>query len=108
MNEIGGYILELLEKQLKALADKNRLTLLSCMKNGEVCVCDFVEVLGVSQPAVSQQLKKLKEANIITERKDGTWKYYRLAEELSPVVQAVIAELPANDTCRCKGTTCSF
>lgn len=100
--------MELLEKQLKALADKNRLTLLSCMKNGEVCVCDFVEVLGVSQPAVSQQLKKLKEANIITERKDGTWKYYRLTEELSPVVQAVIAELPANDTCRCEGTKCSF
>ena len=100
--------MELLEKQLKALADKNRLTLLSCMKNGEVCVCDFVEVLGISQPAVSQQLKKLKEANIITERKDGTWKYYRLAKELSPVVQAVILELPANDTCRCEGTTCSF
>lgn len=100
-------MLNLLEQQLKAMADKNRLTLLSCMKNGEVCVCDFVEVLGISQPAVSQQLKKLKEAGIITERKDGTWKYYRLAEDLSSVVKAVIDAIEANDTCRCEGNTCS-
>ena len=99
--------MELLEKQLKALADKNRLTLLSCLKNGEVCVCDFVEVLGISQPAVSQQLKKLKDAGIILERKEGTWKYYRLADALSPVVQAVMDTLVADDSCRCGGSPCS-
>ncbi|WP_274309806.1 ArsR/SmtB family transcription factor [Solibacillus daqui] len=98
--------LDLLEKQLKALADKNRLTLLACMKNGEVCVCDFVEVLQISQPAVSQQLKKLKDAGIILERKDGTWKYYRYADDLADVVKAVINELQAT-TCRCEGTSCS-
>ena len=100
-------MLDLLEQQLKAMADKNRLTLLACMKNGEVCVCDFVEVLGISQPAVSQQLKKLKDAGIILERKKGTWKYYRIAEQLSPVVEAVINELEADDGCRCGGSTCS-
>lgn len=99
--------MDLLEQQLKAMADKNRLTLLACMKNGEVCVCDFVDVLGISQPAVSQQLKKLKDAGIITERKEGTWKYYRLAEPLPHVVKAVINNIEANDTCRCGGTSCS-
>lgn len=99
--------MELLELQLKAMADKNRLKLLACMKNGEVCVCEFVEVLGISQPAVSQQLKKLKDAGIILERKEGIWKYYRLAEELSNVVKAVIDILEANDTCRCGGISCS-
>ena len=99
--------MDLLEQQLKALADKNRLTLLACMKNGEVCVCDFVEVLGISQPAVSQQLKKLKDAGIILERKKGTWKYYRIAEQLSPVVEAVISELQADDGCNCGGNSCS-
>lgn len=100
--------MERLERQLKAMADKNRLTLLRCMKNGEVCVCDFVTILGVSQPAVSQQLKKLKDAGIITERKEGIWKYYRLAENLPSVVQAVIDTLEANDSCRCGGTSCSL
>lgn len=96
-----------LEQLLKALADKNRLTLLACMKNGEVCVCDFVDVLNISQPAVSQQLKKLKDAGIITERKDGTWKYYRLSEQLHPVITAVINTLEANNTCHCGGNSCS-
>lgn len=99
--------MQLLEKQLKAMADQNRLTLLACMKNGEVCVCDFVDVLGITQPAVSQQLKKLKAAGIITERKEGTWKYYRLVDNLSPVVKAVIDTIEAQETCRCGGTSCS-
>lgn len=98
-----------LEQLLKALADSNRLTLLACMKNGEVCVCEFVEVLNISQPAVSQQLKKLKDAGIITERKDGKWKYYRFSEQLHPVVRAVIDTLEANDSCHCtcEGNSCS-
>lgn len=96
-----------MEKQLKALADMNRLKVLSCLKGGEVCVCDFVEVLGISQPAVSQHLRKLKEAGIVTERKVGTWKHYRLADELSPVVQSVIEQLDRAPGCACKGENTS-
>ncbi|MFJ5624857.1 ArsR/SmtB family transcription factor [Peribacillus loiseleuriae] len=97
--------IQMLEKQLKAVADANRLTLLSCLKSGEVCVCDLVDVLGLSQPAVSQQLKKLEEAGIITARKVGTWKHYRLMEEQTPLLQTVLAELEQKDTCQC-GTEC--
>ncbi len=82
-----------IEKQLKAVSDLNRLKLLSCMKNGEVCVCDLVDALQVSQPAVSQQLRKLKEAGIILERKAGTWKHYRLNEVQQPYIQAIIDNL---------------
>lgn len=83
----------LIEKQLKAVSDANRLKLLASLKNGEVCVCDLVDVLQISQPAVSQQLRKLKEADIISERKKGTWKHYRLKEKQTPYIQAVIDEL---------------
>lgn len=93
--------IQYLEKQLKAVADANRLTLLRCLKSGEVCVCDLVEILGLSQPAVSQQLKKLEEAGIITARKVGTWKHYRLMEEQTPVMQSVLAELEEKQTCQC-------
>ena len=64
--------------QLKAVSDPNRLKLLACLKKGELCACDFEDILNVSQPAVSQQLKKLKEAGIILERPAGTWKHYRI------------------------------
>nr|WP_106779592.1 metalloregulator ArsR/SmtB family transcription factor [Lysinibacillus timonensis] len=85
--------IQMMEKQLKAVADANRLTLLSCLKSGEVCVCDLVDVLGLSQPAVSQQLKKLEEAGIVTARKVGTWKHYRIADNQSSVIQAILNQL---------------
>ena len=85
--------IELMAKQLKAVSDPNRLKLLACLKKGEVCACDFVDVVNVSQPAVSQQLKKLKEAGIIIERPSGTWKHYRLNDNLPPYIQAIIDEL---------------
>jgi len=91
----------LLEKQLKAVADLNRIKLLACLKNGEVCVCDFVDVLGISQPAVSQQLRKLKEAGIITERKVGTWKHYRLVEEQTPLMAGILEQIEPMSVCNC-------
>lgn len=87
---------EQLIQQLKAVSDANRLKLLAALKNGECCVCDFVPLLQISQPAVSQQLKKLKDASIIQERKEGAWRYYRLVDSLSPVIQAVLDELESS------------
>ncbi|MDN4493535.1 ArsR/SmtB family transcription factor [Ureibacillus aquaedulcis] len=99
--------LQLMEKQLKAVSDSNRLTLLSCLKSAEVCVCDFVDILGISQPAVSQHLKKLEEAGIITARKVGTWKHYRLIENQTPIIRAVLDELEERQACNCgTGTSC--
>ena len=95
----------LIEKQLKAAADLNRIKLLACMKNGEVCVCDLVDVLGISQPAVSQHLRKLKEAGIITERKVGTWKHYRLVEEQTPLMKGILEQIQPLNGCNC-GTAC--
>ena len=53
--------LELMEKQLKAVADANRLRILACLKKGEVCVCDFTDVLNISQPAVSRDVETLSD-----------------------------------------------
>jgi ArsR family transcriptional regulator, arsenate/arsenite/antimonite-responsive transcriptional repressor len=93
--------IELMAKQLKAVSDPNRLKLLACLKKGEVCACDFVDVLHISQPAVSQQLKKLKEAEIIVERPSGTWKHYRLNEVQQPYIQSIIDNLDEISFNRC-------
>ena len=93
--------LELMSKQLKAVSDPNRLKLLACLKKGEVCACDFVDVLHISQPAVSQHLKKLKEAGIIVERPAGTWKHYRLNEVQQPYIQAIIDQLEMITVIKC-------
>ena len=93
--------IELMAKKIKAVSDPNRLKLLACLKKGEICACDFVGVLQVSQPAVSQQLKKLKEAGIIIERPSGTWKHYRLNDDLPTYIQAIIDQLEEISIIKC-------
>lgn len=93
--------MERMANQLKAVSDFNRLKLLACLKKGEVCVCELVEVLQISQPGVSQQLKKLKEAEIILERKKGTWKHFRLNEIQEPYIQSILDELEPIQIIKC-------
>jgi ArsR family transcriptional regulator len=65
----------------KALADPNRLRLLSIVKRadgGEACVCDLTEPLDLGQPTVSHHLKILVEAGLLSREKRGTWAYYSL------------------------------
>ena len=97
--------IQTMEKQLKAVADANRLKILACLKKGEVCVCDFTDVLGISQPAVSQHLRKLKEADIIAERKVGTWKHYRIAENQTPLMQGILKSIVQEATSSCECNT---
>lgn len=72
---------ELLARALKAMADPARLRLVSIVassSSGEVCVCDFTEPVGLSQPTVSHHLKILVDAGILAREKRGTWAYFSL------------------------------
>ena len=64
----------------KALSDETRLRILKLLERGEICVCDIVTALDMSQPKVSFHLNVLKEAGFIKDRKDGRWIHYRLDE----------------------------
>lgn len=64
---------------LRALADPARLRLVSMIAahdDGEACVCDLIEPLGLSQPTVSHHLKILVDAGLLTREKRGVWAYY--------------------------------
>jgi ArsR family transcriptional regulator len=70
-----------LARSLKAIGDPARLRLISMVAahaDGEACVCDLTEPLGLSQGTVSHHLKILVDAGIFTRDKRGTWAYYRL------------------------------
>jgi len=69
-----------------ALADKTRLRLLNLMRDTEVCVCFFTEVLGESQPKISRHLAYLRNAGVVEARRDGKWMHYRIAEPKSVYV----------------------
>ena len=66
---------------LKVVADPARLRLLSLLAShpdGEVCVCDLTEPLGLSQPTVSHHLKVMAGAGLVEREKRGVWAYYRI------------------------------
>lgn len=70
-----------LEATLKLLSDKTRLIILTKLKDNELCVCDIVNHLNISQPAVSQHLRKMKDWEIISEEKRGQWSYYKINKD---------------------------
>ncbi|WP_214765897.1 MULTISPECIES: metalloregulator ArsR/SmtB family transcription factor [unclassified Exiguobacterium] len=69
---------ETVSAYLKLLSDGIRLDMLNRLQEREHCVCDFVDVYGISQPAISRHLKLLRQAHIILERRDRQWIHFRL------------------------------
>ena len=67
-----------LVKIFKALSDETRLKLLALLENGELCVCEIVSILKMSQPKVSFHLNILKDAGLVKMRKEGTRIFYSL------------------------------
>lgn len=61
-----------------ALSDETRLQIVEILAGGERCVCDLQEALGAAQSRLSFHLKKLKEAGLVEDRKQGRWSYYSL------------------------------
>jgi len=67
-----------MENLFLALADKTRLRILNLMREDEVCVCYFTEVLGESQPKISRHLAYLRNAGIVSARREGKWMNYKI------------------------------
>lgn len=72
-----SFLIEL-ESLFLALADKTRLRLLNLMREDEICVCFFTEALGDSQPKISRHLAYLRNAGLVSARREGKWMHYRI------------------------------
>lgn len=73
--------MELLLEQFKALADETRLKIFKLVERQELCVCQIVPAIGLTQPTVSVHLGKLKRAKLVKERRAGQWSYYSVDRE---------------------------
>jgi ArsR family transcriptional regulator, arsenate/arsenite/antimonite-responsive transcriptional repressor len=63
----------------KVLADEARLKMLWLLfNNEELCVCDIMETLGITQSKASRHLATLRHAGLVTDRRVGAWSYYSL------------------------------
>ncbi len=61
----------------KALADQQRLRILMLLGDGELCVCQIIEVLALAPSTVSKHLSILSQAGLVDSRKEGRWMYFR-------------------------------
>jgi len=76
---------------LKALGDETRLQILALLfKEGELCVCDFEKVLGVTQSKSSRHLRYLLNAGVLQDRREAVWVYYRISEDLTPELKTIM------------------
>ena len=70
-----------LAELFKVFGDSTRIRILTVLFGDEMCVCDIAEALSMNQSAVSHQLRVLKNAKLIKNRKDGKQVFYSLADE---------------------------
>jgi len=88
MRELAGIF--------RALADETRLQMMGMLlRRREICVCDFVEVLGVTQSKASRHLRYLLHARLVDDRRHGLWVHYRLADELGSDARVIVRDLRA-------------
>nr|WP_095532686.1 metalloregulator ArsR/SmtB family transcription factor [Domibacillus epiphyticus] len=66
---------------LKLLGDKTRLMMMKLLQSHDCCVCEFVAIFNMSQPGISQHLRKLKDAGLVKETRRGQWVFYSLNRE---------------------------
>lgn len=88
--------LDALEQLFLALSDKTRLRLVELIGSEEVSVGFLAEQLGESQPKVSRHLAYLRNANVVSTRRDGKWIYYYLRGQDDPTARRILdAVLPS-------------
>jgi ArsR family transcriptional regulator, arsenate/arsenite/antimonite-responsive transcriptional repressor len=84
---------------LRTISDPNRLLMMKLLERKEYCVCQFTVMFGISQPAVSQHLRKLREAGLVKEDRRGQWRYYSLdgSSTHAPMLSGLLAHITEED-----------
>jgi len=75
----------------RALGDAARVRALLSLRDGELCVCQIIDLLGLAPSTVSKHMSLLHQAGLVERRKEGRWHYYRLAGRgAGPMVREAI------------------
>jgi len=77
----------------RALADSTRVRIVAALRNGELCVCELVDALGISQSSLSSHLQICRQSGVVTTRKESRWIYYSLSTRYKPLIERIFSEL---------------
>lgn len=89
----------------KAMSDETRVRALMALKDGELCLCQLIDLLELAPSTISKHMALLLQAGLIEKRKEGRWHFYRLAgsdgtKETQGALAWMIKSLEAEDTIR--------
>ena len=84
-----------LTARFHALSDETRLRIIDLLRGGERCVCDLTEALDAGQSRLSFHLKVLRDAKLVTDRREGRWTYYALDPDAFAQLEEFVGELPS-------------
>jgi ArsR family transcriptional regulator len=76
-----------------ALSDETRLEIVQRLRSGERCVCDLTDLLEAAQSRLSFHLKVLKDAGLVSDRRDGRWIHYSLNRDAFGEVQELLGDM---------------
>jgi ArsR family transcriptional regulator len=79
--------------RFQAVAEETRLRIVQLLSDGERCVCELQADLEAAQSRLSFHLRKLKEAGIVSDRRDGRWVYYSLVPEALDEMRSFLGEV---------------
>lgn len=80
-------------QRFQAIADPTRLGIVRQLTAGERCVCDLQGDMEAAQSRLSFHLKKLKDAGVVSDRREGRWVYYSLVPEALEQMRAFLGEV---------------
>ncbi|MEJ2539186.1 MAG: metalloregulator ArsR/SmtB family transcription factor [Gemmatimonadota bacterium] len=80
-------------QRFQAVAEETRFEIVRRLAGGERCVCELQSDLAAAQSRLSFHLKKLKEAGVVSDRREGRWVYYSLVPEALDEMRAFLGEV---------------
>ena len=90
-----------------ALSDETRLEIVAMLSHGERCVCELTGPLDVAQSRLSFHLRTLKEAGLVTDRREGRWIYYSLNRDVLEQMGGFLREVkPGKHAGSCAQACC--
>lgn len=90
-------------QRFQAVAEDTRFRIVQLLAGGELCVCELQVELDAAQSRLSFHLKKLKDAGVVSDRRDGRWVHYSLVPEALEDMRAFLGEVTPEQRWRSVG-----
>lgn len=91
-------------RRFQAVAEETRFRIVQILAGGERCVCELQDDLGAAQSRLSFHLRKLKDAGVVLDRRDGRWVHYSLAPDALEEMRAFLGEVKPEEAWRSPGS----